>query len=149
MIKTIKEMRDEINKILDDAEVKPVDSGYPDNLMEGWVILHHGSLQQAISTLHAKRSFNQGNWFATKEEAELEVRRRAVIQKMRAYGFKPDWKNPQQHKCGLLAEQSRGICIPNANAFQGEGLFEVYFETIEQAEACVKALGDEILEVLR
>ena len=49
-----------------------------------------------------KRRFEQGNVFPTKEEAELEAKRRNLLTRFRAFrdecnnGWKPDWSNSDE-----------------------------------------------------
>ncbi len=139
----LKRIRAELDNI--ESGVKPIEpSEYPDNLMGGVVIHSNGQIQEVIFTdiRLVRKTFDQGNWFATVAEAEIEVKRRAVIQKMRRYGFKPDWGDDNQDK--------HAICngLTNPKVCQGVGLFEVYFESKEKAQECIDALGAEILEVL-
>lgn len=80
-----------------------------------------------------------GNVFLTEEEAEKElVRRKAkVILERDIKGFKPDWENNEQLKFGiaynaikdrLIIQEERGYCFTH-----------IYFATIEDAEASIKA----------
>lgn len=153
----LKDISDKLGQIVvwTSATPEPI-SHYPDNLMEGWVISRSGEPAKisvfCIAESHAKQCFDQGNWRATEAEALLEVKRRAVTQKMRAYGFTPDWSDSlNQRKCFLTnmsSETQGGLRVQFDYRGQGLGLFEVYFETEEKAQACLDVLGDEILEVL-
>ena len=143
----LKRIRAELNDI--ENEVKPVEpSKYPDNLMDGYMILGDGSISDAKRYI-CERYFLQGNWFATKAEAELEVRRRAVIQKMRAYGFVPD-KDYVEQSVWLIDydKESKLLGTDVWCQYIGYGLFSIYFESKEKAQECIDALGAEILEVL-
>lgn len=126
-------------------------SKYPDNLSGGWIIYGDGSISKATYNLEevVKAYFDQGNWRATKEEAELEVKRRAVIQKMRGYGFTPDWGDIDQRKYFFQYCNERQTWFKDfTTGYKGDGLFEVYYETEEKRQACIDALGDEMIEVL-
>ena len=52
--------------------------------------------------------FNQGNVFPTKQEAELEIKRRNLLTRFRAFrdecnnGWKPDWRNHSDRKYYIL-----------------------------------------------
>lgn len=154
MIENIEQILTGIRKVLE-AEMKPepVVSKYPDNLMDGWGVGICGTITKIVNLVcnktFAQQIFDAGNWFATKEEAELEVKRRAVIQKTRAYGFVPDWSDRQEYKYAITFDRCEDDFDVAYDTYdQGVSLFEVYFETEEKRQACLDALGDEILEVL-
>ena len=136
----LKRIRAELDNI--ESGVKPIEpSEYPDNLMGGVVIHSNGQIQEVIFTdiRLVRKTFDQGNWFATKEEAELEVKRRAVIQKMRAYHLKGGNYGVYYNVTTREFGAELCVCTP---------LFEIYIRSPENAQACIDALGSEILEVL-
>lgn len=138
MTKTTEEILSGIRKLLEEQD-KPV-SHYPDNLMDGWVIDGSGEVESAdmCVRVYVVRCFDQGNWRATEAEAELEVKRRAVIQKMWAYG-----DDSGEHLLHLHNDEIRVTIGCNLI------LLPVQFATHEKAQACIDALGAEILDVLR
>lgn len=135
-------------QIYPESALEPVNH-YPDNLTTGFVISGPGIIHagRVSPRRYLEECFDQGNWSATGAEAELEVKRRAVIQKMRSYGFVPDWSIRGGNKFSLKSGAINGLVV-DCWAIQGLGLFEVYFKTRERAQACIDALGTEILEVL-
>lgn len=95
--------------------------------------------------------FNQGHIFSTEEEAELEVKRRNLLTRFRAFrdecngDWKPDlsnrdeqWKIDYKEEEGFIALWTN--CV---NAFPTFG----YFRNGEDAERAIELFGDEIKEL--
>ena len=96
--------------------------------------------------------FSQGNIFPTREAAELEVKRRKLLTKFRAFRdecngeWKADWEsnNDRKHYIlfsskGELETYSTGVC----NDFQLFG----FFKNKQDAERAIELFGDEIIEL--
>ena len=98
-----------------------------------------------------KRRFEQGNVFSTKEEAELEAKRRNLLTRFRAFrdecndGWKPDWKNAYENKlfiCKVDSELEVYVSsIGNSFAMFG------YFKNEQDAKRAIELFGDEIKEL--
>lgn len=98
-----------------------------------------------------KRRFEQGNVFPTKEEAELEAKRRKLLTRFRAFrdecndGWKPDWKNAYENKlfiCKVDSELEVYVSsIGNSFAMFG------YFKNEQDAKRAIELFGDEIKEL--
>lgn len=99
-----------------------------------------------------KRAFAQGNIFPTEQAAELEVKRRNLLTRFRAFrdecngDWKADWEsnNDRKHYIlfsskGELETYSTGVC----NDFQLFG----FFKNKEDAERAIELFRDEIIEL--
>lgn len=99
-----------------------------------------------------EKTFNQGNTFPTKEEAELEAKRRNLLTRFRAFrnecngDWKPDWSE-QDSKYFLCYSQKFDILSTNdihiCERFHTFG----YFKTESDARKSIKLFGDEIIEL--
>jgi len=149
---TIETILQSIREVLEAQKQEPV-THYPDGLMGGWFAGVLGDAQNikgsGFGLLEATCLFDQGNCRATKALAEKEVAKRAVIQKMKRYAFEPDWSDHDEHKHYLCYNHAKYILRAYTTCFyQGEALFEVYFKTSKNAQACIDELGGKIKEVL-
>ena len=103
------------------------------------------NLSMEISRWHS------GNIFPTKEEAELEAKRRNLLTRFRAFrdecndGWKPDWKNAYENKlfiCKVDSELEVYVSsIGNSFAMFG------YFKNEQDAKRAIELFGDEIKEL--
>ncbi len=87
MTKNIEEILSGIRKVLEenDKQKEPVKE-YPDNLMDGYLIFGCGKIHSASCAYPLeiiKDYYDHNNWRPTFKTAEKEVKRRAVIQKIR------------------------------------------------------------------
>lgn len=98
-----------------------------------------------------KRRFLQGNTFQTKQAAELELKRRNLLTRFRAFrdecngNWKPDWDDIDQEKYIIKCEQTNLYIVVywTMNEFNLFG----YFKNGEDAERAIELFGDEIKEL--
>lgn len=146
-IKSMREILDRLEGSLAKPEEKEVrlEDGFAAGL-DGSVIVCKGYTKDSI-----KKWYDHGHWFPTREEAEKESKHRALIQKMRGFtkGFVPDWNDINHEKYGIIYDFiDKSFYFTSYFNTQGHGLFEIYFRTKEDAQACIDAMGDEIRSVL-
>lgn len=92
---------------------------------------------------------SQGNAFYTREEAERERDKRALIVKMRdEFGFEPDWSDGKQKLWGIFYNREENGLSVDWWTGVGIGLFDIHFETREKAQACIDKYGEQIKKVL-
>lgn len=99
-----------------------------------------------------ERMFNQGNIFSTKEEAELEAKRRSLLTRFRAFrdecngDWKINWDDVNQDKY-IIKRAKEGYFLVvkywTANEFNLFG----YFKKYKDAKRAVELFGDEIKEL--
>ena len=85
-----------------------------------------------------------GNYFKTKEEAEFEVERLKVLHEMKQFAEPKDykWDSFNEHHyiyCRFL-NNNNFVEIGNLNSCKSD---EIYFESEEDAKACIKAVGED------
>ena len=96
-------------------------------------------------------SFNQGNVFQTQQEAELEIKRRNLLTRFRAFrdecngNWKPDWENRNEYKY-YIGFQYREIGAFTSYALNGLETFG-HFKNIEDCEKAIELFGEEIKEL--
>lgn len=120
-------------------------------LGECYIILTNGMIaEQPMNMLHwsaNEDNYIQGNLFDSKEEAELEVKRRNLIFRFKRFrdecndGWKPDFTN---HDNKYFIEKRSGktdvnyICTVNAFILFG------YFKNYEDTQRAIELFGNEI-----
>lgn len=118
-----------------------------------WIICDSGEFEKVIWNDYNldKEVFIAGNAFPTKEEAELEAKRRNLLTRFRAFrdecnnGWKPDWKDFEM-KWDINYKQGEGfreLCSNNVHSFSTFG----YFKNKKDAERAIELFGDEIKEL--
>ena len=118
-----------------------------------WIICDSGEFEKVIWNDYNldKEVFIAGNAFPTKEEAELEAKRRNLLTRFRAFrnecnrDWKPDWKDFEM-KWDINYKQGEGLrelCSNNVNPFSTFG----YFKNKKDAERAIELFGDEIKEL--
>ena len=119
-----------------------------------WIICDSGEFEKVIWNDYNldKEVFIAGNAFPTKEEAELEAKRRNLLTRFRAFrnecngDWKPDWSE-QDSKYFLCYSQKFDILSTNdihiCERFHTFG----YFKTESDARKSIKLFGDEIIEL--
>lgn len=96
-----------------------------------------------------KRAFAQGNIFPTRKEAELELKRRNLLTRFRAFrdecndGWKPDWSDSFNFKHYLEIIDSK-VVIDSVNCANRIATFG-YFKYESDAERAIELFGDRIL----
>ena len=94
--------------------------------------------------------YAQGNAFPTREAAELERDKRAVMKKLRdlAEGWVPEWSDNFQQKWFIHYDhESKRFFIKYSYKTQSIGT--VCFETEAKARHAIDTLGDELLVLLK
>ena len=95
--------------------------------------------------------FSQGNIFPTKQEAELESKRRKLLTRFRAFkdecngDWKPDWSDSFKSKHYLEIIDSK-VVLDSVNYANRIATFG-YFKKEEDAERAIELFGDEIKEL--
>ena len=95
-----------------------------------------------------KKTFNQGHIFPTKQEAELEAKRRNLLTRFRAFrdecngDWKADWSDSFESKHYLEIIDSK-VVLDSVNYANRIATFG-YFKNEEDAERAIELFGDEI-----
>lgn len=95
--------------------------------------------------------FNQGNVFPTKQEAELEIKRRNLLTRFRAFrnecndGWKPDWMDYLENKF-LVCIVGSELEVDSVYAANDFVLFG-YFKNPKDVERAIELFGVEIKEL--
>lgn len=98
------------------------------------------------------RYFSQGNIFPTEQAAELEVKRRNLLTRFRAFrdecndGWKPDWRKNDAKYYFYISSTDGEIGINDIYFYETFPLF-AYFKNEEDAERAIELFGDEIKEL--
>ena len=121
---------------------------------EYFALNHRGSIIEASWDGHCvdEERFELGNVLPTREEAELEVKRKNLLTRFRAFrdecngNWKPNWSE-QDSKYFLCYSQKFDILYTNdihiCERFHTFG----YFKTEYDARKSIKLFGDEIIEL--
>ena len=97
-------------------------------------------------------SLIQGNIFTTEEAVNLEVKRRKLLTRFRAFrdecngDWKADWKNHRDRKYFISFVEGGKLVIFNTGTINQLCLFS-YFKNKEDAERAIELFGDEIKEL--
>ena len=98
-----------------------------------------------------KEAFDQGNIFKTKQEAELESKRRNLLTRFRAFrdecnrDWKADW-NDCNSKKWIITKNEEEIYAMGTNGLNIFSLFG-HFKNQEDCERAIELFGDEIKEL--
>ena len=95
--------------------------------------------------------FSQGNIFKTKEEAKLESKRRALLQKFRKFrddyneGWKPDWTDMTEAKWSAVLSDGKleALSMYANNSFDTFG----HFKNREDCQRAIEIFGKEIIDL--
>lgn len=156
----VTELGDILAKILPDIEIPEEEEEdtwkmkYPYEEGEKyWVLYDDGTvnLEAWLEYGNECNTFNQGNAFQTKEEAELESKRRNLLTRFRAFrdecngDWKPDWSN-RDKKWEISYETEEEFkafwsCVTNSFSTFG------YFKNEQDAQRAIDLFGDEIKEL--
>lgn len=96
-------------------------------------------------------AFSQGNIFKTGEEAELEVKRRKLLTRFRAFrddyneGWKPDWTDFNEAKWSAVLSEGKleALSMYCNNSFDTFG----HFKNREDCKRAVELFGEEIIKL--
>lgn len=150
---------EELSKLLNDIEIPDEEEDtwemkYPfENGDEYYLLKSSGDFQKMEWTNHLfdELSLIQGNIFTTEEAVNLEVKRRKLLTRFRAFrdecngDWKPDWKNAYENKY-FICEVVSGLEVyvsSIGNSFVTFG----YFKNNEDCERAIELFGDEIKEL--
>ena len=86
-----------------------------------------------------------GNYFKTKEEAEFELNKRLVYQKLKDYALEHnegeiDWKNSDQEKWVIFCD-NQSECLVYRDRYTFYDIGQIYFSSCEIAREAVEAIG--------
>lgn len=99
-----------------------------------------------------KEAFDQGNIFKTKQEAELESKRRNLLTRFRAFrdecndGWTPDWTGNSEKISLYYKPEDKNLYLNTSFIADTFNLFG-YFKNKKDAERAIKLFGDEIKEL--
>lgn len=121
---------------------------------EYFALNHRGSIIETTWNNHCvdEERFELGNVFPTREAAELEVKRRNLLTRFRAFrdecngGWKPDWKKDDAKYYFYISSTDGEIGINDIYFYEMFPLFG-YFKNEEDAERAIELFGDEIIEL--
>ena len=115
-----------------------------------YLLSHRGTVEKCWFNTNPvdKPRFFQGNIFKTKEEAELEAKRRNLLTRFRNEcngEWEPDWNNYLENKYYIGSElEGFGVCSTALiTVFPIFG----YFKNNEDAQRAIELFGDEIKEL--
>ena len=120
---------------------------------EYFALNHRGSIIETTWNNHCvdEERFELGNVFLTREAAELEVKRRNLLTRFRAFrdecngDWKADWNdyNSKKWDINYTEEGVRALWTNVTNSFSTFG----YFKNRDDAERAIELFGDEIIEL--
>jgi hypothetical protein len=99
-----------------------------------------------------KRAFAQGNIFKTRQEAELEAKRRNLLTRFRAFrdecndGWTPDWTKNREKISLYYKPEDKFFYMDTSFIANTFNLFG-YFKNKQDAERAIDLFGDEIKEL--
>lgn len=97
-------------------------------------------------------AFNQGHIFRTKQEAEMEAKRRNLLTRFRAFrdecnkGWKPNFNLADEYFYFIIAEDNKFL---NCESSKWDNAFNLlgYFKNISDCKKAIELYGDEIKEL--
>ena len=121
---------------------------------EYFALNHRGSIIEASWDGHCvdEERFELGNVLPTREEAELEVKRRNLLTRFRAFrdecnnGWKPDWRKNDAKYYFYISSTDGEIGINDIYFYETFPLFG-YFKNEEDAQRAIDLFGQEIKEL--
>lgn len=143
----LEEMKAEIERLENGWEMKcPFKDGD-----EYYLLKSFGNFQKMEWTNHLfdELALMQGNIFATEENVILEVKRRNLLTRFRAFrdecnnGWEPDWKSHFDSKYYILHGSDETLKIYCTGTNNNFNLFG-YFKNEEDAQRAIELFGDEI-----
>ncbi len=119
-----------------------------------WVILDNGDIDSECWDEYETdgERFNVGNVFPTKEAAELEVERRNLLTRFRAFrdecngDWKADWNKRDDKYYLYLVNKCEEIVVTSFSTCEAFPLFG-YFKNKNDALKAIELFGDEIIEL--
>lgn len=91
--------------------------------------------------------YQLGNYFKTKEEAEFELNKRLVYQKLKDYALEHnemgiDWKNSEQGKWAISYD-NQVKCFVYRDRYALSDIGQIYFSSCKISKEAVKAIGED------
>ena len=116
-----------------------------------WVILDNGDIDSECWDEYETdgERFNVGNVFPTKEEAELEAKRRKLLTRFKSFrdecngDWKINWNDVDQVKHIIKCENERDLYVVSYWTVNEFNLFG-YFKNKADCERAIELFGDEI-----
>lgn len=158
--KWVVDFGDKLSKVLDDIQnsKKEEDTWKMkcpfENGDEYYLLKSSGDFQKMEWTNHLfdELSLIQGNIFTTEEAVNLEVKRRKLLTRFRAFrdecngDWKADWKNHRDRKYFISFVEGGKLVIFNTGTINQLCLFS-YFKNEQDAQRAIELFGDEIEEL--
>lgn len=158
--KWVVDFGDKLSKVLDDIQnsKKEEDTWKMkcpfENGDEYYLLKSSGDFQKMEWTNHLfdELSLIQGNIFTTEEAVNLEVKRRKLLTRFRAFrdecngDWKADWKNHRDRKYFISFVEGGKLVIFNTGTINQLCLFS-YFKNEQDAQRAIVLFGDEIKEL--
>ena len=151
-IKELENRKIELLKELE-GEKQKTEFEYPFEEFESyWTIASGGEVFQAMWTnndLDFKR-YSQGNVFKTKEEAERERDKRALLTRFRQFrdkcngDWKPDWNDIHEGRYYIHLYPNKGECSIGQDVFQDSMPQFGRFKNVDDCLRAIELFGDEI-----
>ena len=156
----VTELGDILAKLLPDVEIPEEEEDtwemkcpYKDG-DEYYLLKSFGDFQKMEWTNHLfdELALMQGNIFTTEEAVVLEVKRRNLLTRFRAFrnecngDWKPDWNDIDQKKYIIRCEETDLYYVVAYCTLNGFNLFG-YFKNEQDAERAIELFGDEIKEL--
>lgn len=148
------DLADEISKVLADIKAPKEEDTWemkcPYKDRDKYYIVNSRGLVKFLfwdNCVANKKTFNQGHIFPTKQEAELEAKRRNLLTRFRA--FRDECNRglsvqDEKWEIDYKDKKLKSLWIPNSiNGFPTFG----YFKNREDAERAIELFGDEIKEL--
>lgn len=155
------EIEERLSKLLPDIEIPEEEEEdtwkmkYPYEEGEKyWVLYDDGTvnLEAWLEYGNECNTFNQGNAFQTKEEAELESKRRNLLTRFRAFrdecngNWKINWKDTEQAKYIVKCDNEGDLYVVSYWTVNEFSLFG-YFKDYNDTQRAIELFGVEIIEL--
>nr|DAN76937.1 MAG TPA: hypothetical protein [Caudoviricetes sp.] len=150
-LEKLKKEREELDKRIETLE-------YAERLFEEGDEIYHvdeyGNVNSGKWGNYAwvDEAFSQGHIFRTKQEAEMETKRRNLLTRFRAFrnecngDWKPDWGSYLDLKNYICCAAKKELKIYRTGAANDFCIFG-YFKNEQDAQRAIDLFGDEIIEL--
>lgn len=153
------DLADEISKVLADIKAPKEEDTWemkcPYKDRDKYYIVNSRGLVKFLfwdNCVANKKTFNQGHIFPTKQEAELEAKRRNLLTRFRAFrdecngNWKINWKDVEQAKYIVKCDNEGDLYVVTYWTVNEFHLFG-YFKDYKDAQRAIDLFGDEIKEL--
>ena len=122
---------------------------------EYWILSSFGSIQKMewTNNLFDELALMQGNTFPTQEAIELEIKRRNLLTRLKAFrdecngDWEADWTNVRQNKYYVFYSQMNNHVWVSHQVLGNHFHIFGYFKNREDAQRAIELFGDEIIEL--